>query len=377
MTPTTTTRHVSDASGRRAVEPAAPATSLRAARRTADHCVQPPRRTAFTLIELLVVIAIIALLVSILLPSLNAAKELAKAVKCQTNMSHVGRAMAMYNTGYRGNLPTSYLYAAGNAGNWELDDQRLGAGHPHGYIHWSWFLYEGGEMKDDGFQCPSMKRGGHPATNCEDDEKMPGQTIDNPGVVDKQASRMAYATNGAVVPRNKLHRVAGAARANQFVMVDDIEAASKTLLVTEYQDGWKAITNGSSLVSKSHRPITPFVFGNTGVSGAENDVFYKAANLDAFVPNSNDDVTEEWGDAEGDVGAIAKGKPLNAIGRHHPGGSSTYGGTTNFGYVDGHVERKHLFDTLVQREWGDRFYGITGANDVHYEQSQYDFDDPR
>ena len=49
----------------------------------------------FTLIELLVVIAIIALLVSILLPSLTKAKELARRAVCGVNLHSIGLAMAM------------------------------------------------------------------------------------------------------------------------------------------------------------------------------------------------------------------------------------------------------------------------------------------
>ena len=53
-------------------------------------------RRGFTLIELLVVVAIIALLISILLPSLAGAREQGKKVVCLSNMSQIGKASHSY-----------------------------------------------------------------------------------------------------------------------------------------------------------------------------------------------------------------------------------------------------------------------------------------
>ena len=62
----------------------------------ADTATAGGRKKAFTLIELLVVIAIISLLVSILLPSLNQAKELARGAVCLSGLRQIGIGLAYY-----------------------------------------------------------------------------------------------------------------------------------------------------------------------------------------------------------------------------------------------------------------------------------------
>jgi len=59
----------------------------------------------FTLIEVLVVVAIIALLVSILLPSLKAAREQGKAVICETQLNQIFKGIFMYTGDYKDTLP--------------------------------------------------------------------------------------------------------------------------------------------------------------------------------------------------------------------------------------------------------------------------------
>jgi len=62
------------------------------------------RRKAFTLIELLVVISVIALLLSILMPSLQKAKERAKAVVCMQNLKQWGYIIGVYTEEHNGSF---------------------------------------------------------------------------------------------------------------------------------------------------------------------------------------------------------------------------------------------------------------------------------
>ena len=125
------------------------------------------QRKAFTLVELLVVIGIIALLISILLPSLNAARRQAERVNCAANLRSVGQAYQLYANEFKGKDPHQQAWHWPN-GHWG----NPGLGLPVGSADGPALLYITGHMQDPRIiYCPSAEEnaGNHTATTANAD----------------------------------------------------------------------------------------------------------------------------------------------------------------------------------------------------------------
>jgi prepilin-type processing-associated H-X9-DG protein len=326
----------------------------------------------------MVVIAIIALLVAILLPSLQSSRAHAKSAACGANMHHVGLAMANYLFSSRNIYPPSYVYPSDQDGSWSLRDQS--ESRAFGYMHWSHFMYDEGQVNDKAFQCPSMEHGGAPRTNPGPrPQDWEAEQVDQAGQrgsaepIDKQAPRLAYTANAVIMPRNKFSTaLSGGQRINLLVRENQIKHPGNTILATEFLDNWKAlgVRSGDGIESKSHRPINPFWH----VGGGYNEYGTPPINPGFMYGTSTDQETygllplESVRERENILDYRSGVAQINAIGRHHPTANAVYrkkfGGSANYLFADAHAENMTILDSMDKRKWGDAYYAINGESKI-------------
>lgn len=135
---------------------------------------------AFTLVELLVVIAIIGILIALLLPAVQAAREAARRMQCTNNLKQIGIAMHVYHDAHK-SFPPGNLHLP-----WMSDDDHDGnpGGVPCGMWGWPLFILPFSEQQALYSQFDFTKKaytyatgvnwGGHNSTTqpCGDEENM-------------------------------------------------------------------------------------------------------------------------------------------------------------------------------------------------------------
>jgi len=123
------------------------------------------RRTkAFTLVELLVVVAIIAILASLLLPSLGRARELARISTCEGNLNSVGKGIKTYASAEVGGYPRLVMDQTGTAvfsANtdadeiWDKTTGKATASLGEAPMQNVWIVIAKGYFSEHAFHCPS------------------------------------------------------------------------------------------------------------------------------------------------------------------------------------------------------------------------------
>lgn len=220
-------------------------------------------RRGFTLVELLVVIAIIGVLVALLLPAIQAAREAARRTQCQTNLKNVGLAIQNYHDTYTHvpNSRRSFDYITWAAELWPFIEAQNIA------LQWDRTQKYYGQLEQVRtlqvpiYLCPSRRTS--PALSIDGDQDtdaqahFPGAVSDYGCVVgDPTVERDTPLTSGGEV----IAEPTGVFRYSSVYETDGIEIGNSDLaaLPRQYTVSFRQIEDGLSntaMVGEKHVPI--------------------------------------------------------------------------------------------------------------------------
>jgi len=255
-------------------------------------------RRGFTLIELLVVISIIAILMAVLMPSLQRVREQARFMSCRSNLRNYAVVQRMYADDYNGMFPRSFDWLFKNGGtncNWHDASKSLTL-HPElAGACWSY-------LKDYPkiHVCPTFN------------------------IVAKQ--RSCYRCNGATIPVVPQYGYT----MNSYLNGDAWTASQLAGLPAQYK---LSISGDNTLRKESQvrRPAQTFYFGeeNTWATPGINAAGINDTNLRP-VPNRSTDSFATF---------------------HKVSAAKMDEGVSNASFVDGHVEEVDAWDYDARATW--------------------------
>lgn len=181
----------------------------------------------FTLLELLIVIVIIAILAAILLPTLNKAREKARAVECANNLRQLGQAFMLYIPDYNDNLPAGVSY--------DVIPQHWNS-HGHGYGLFKHYIKKKAVDKDENYY-GVVDETGRDSLSCPSQAVVPGVSISTFGYNNIIANSGVSTKSPYRVTKNIIRKVSAFKKISETCLLADGKSTLGSYVRQDEQTG--------------------------------------------------------------------------------------------------------------------------------------------